>query len=415
MWQKSRSSEVALRKAWRAVVPRSLLKYGQPAAVALALRRVKTSLANGEPAHSRGPLIVSGLTASTKGISRAARLTIVGLHTAGHSPIAHDLAEVFTSTGEQINRLPISRPGGVWLIHMNAPEAIVAMARIRPADWLGRYRIGYWAYELSRVPKRWVMVSEVFHEIWVPSRFVADALIASGVTRPVRVMPHPVALSPPLVTAPTRSEDFIVLAMGDLRSSAARKNLIGAINIYKRAFPQQSSAMRLILKVQSDDAHPQFRGAAKSEAAGRGDVAFLAGSLSDQEVGQLIANSSVFLSPHRSEGFGLAIAEAFLADVPSLATGWSGNMDFMATVPELLIAHKQIPVHDPGNIYRAVGLSWAEPDVEDAAQKLRALATSSKLRRELAARGKACLQAQAELWSRDALASTPIGKLLDQA
>ena len=413
MFKHSRSSEVVLRRVWRAVVPRSLLKYGQPAAIALALRRVKAILAQGEPAHSRGPLIVSGLTVGTKGISRAARLTIVGLHTAGHSVISHDLSDVFASTGEQINSLPTSRPGGVWLIHMNAPEAIVAMSRISSADWLGRYRIGYWAYELSRVPARWVAIAEVFHEIWAPSRFVADALIASGVTRPVRVMPHPVSLSAPLVTEPTRSEDFTVLAMGDLKSSAARKNLIGAISIYKHAFPQQSPGTRLILKVQSDDDHPQFREAARFVSGGRGDIEFRAGSLSDQEVGHLIADSSVFLSPHRSEGFGLAIAEAFLADVPSLATGWSGNLDFMEAVPELLIAHTQVPVRDPGSIYRAVGLSWAEPDVNDAAQKLRVLAMSSKLRRELAARGKACVQAQAKLWSRDALASMPIGKLLD--
>lgn len=396
-------------------MPAPLLKYGQPAAIALAFRQIKTALARGEPAPMPGPLIVSGLIAGTKGISRAARLTIDGMRAAGHAPIGHDLYTLFSSSTDQVGRLPTSRPGGAWLLHMNAPEAISAMSRITPADWLGRYRIAYWAYELARVPARWVSASSVFHEIWAPSRFVADALVASGVTKPVRVMPHPVALAPPPIASHSSDDEFIVLAMGDLKSSATRKNLIGAINIYKRAFPQQAPATRLVLKVQSDDAHPNFRATALAVAGGRRDIVFRTGNLSDAEIGQLIADAGVFLSPHRSEGFGLVIAEAFLAGVPSLATGWSGNMDFMATLPELLISQRQVPVRDPRGIYRGAGLSWAEPDIDDAAQKLRVLAASSVLRRDLAARGKACVQAQAAMWSRDALAAMPIGQLLDDA
>ena len=35
------------------------------------------------------------------------------------------------------------------------------------------------------------------------------------------------------------------------------------------------------------------------------------------------------MSPHRSEGFGLPLAEAFMAGVPALATGWSGLVLFI--------------------------------------------------------------------------------------
>ncbi|MDP3493304.1 MAG: glycosyltransferase family 4 protein [Hyphomonadaceae bacterium] len=405
----------AFRKAWRAIVPPSLLKYGQPAAIALGLRHLKAALAHGEPTPTPGPLIVSGLLAGRKGVSRAAHLTIEGFRVAGHSPVAHDLSPLFNSNSEQVGRLPVLQPGGVWLLHVNAPEAIAAMSRIKSPDWLGRYRIAYWAYELPRAPAMWVAASAVFHEIWAPSRFVSEALIAAGVQTPVRVMPHPVTLARRPAVDHASGDEFIVLAMGDLTSSATRKNLIGAIKIYKRAFPQETHGTRLILKVQSDDHDPKFREAALAVAGGRQDIVFRTGSLSDAEIDQLIAAATVLLSPHRSEGFGLAIAEAFLAGVPSLATGWSGNMDFMETLPELLIAHTQVPVRDPGRIYRAADLNWAEPDVDDAAQKLRALAASPTLRRELARRGKACLQVQAEMWSRDALASMPIGRLLDDA
>jgi glycosyltransferase involved in cell wall biosynthesis len=378
---------------------------------------VKTALAQGEPPHMPGPLVVSGLLAETKGVSQGARLTLAGLRSAGFSPVEHDLRPLLTAGPGAQERLPVDRPGGVWIVHVNAPEAMHALANLDRDQWLGRYRIGYWAYELPRVPAPWVRASAAFHEIWAPSHFVAEALAASGVTKTVRVMPHPVSLATAPVS-PDRSayqipaSDFVVLAMGDLRSSATRKNLIGAIETYKRAFPTPVRGSRLILKVQSQDVHPRFRRAAGLAAAGRPDILFFTDDLSQPEMNRLIASCDVLLSPHRSEGFGLPLAEAFLAGVPALATGWSGNMDFMGDLPDLTIRHTLVPVRDPFGVYRAPGKRWAEPDVEDAAVKLKALAASPDLRRDLAARGKTAVMAQAAAWSKAELDNTVLGRLV---
>ena len=139
---------------------------------------------------------------------------------------------------------------------------------------------------------------------------------------------------------------------------------------------------------------------------------FRTGSVNDTEIGQLIAASSVLLSPHRSEGFGLSLAEAVLAGVPALATGWSGNVDFMAGTPELLIQHSLTPVRDAAGIYRSAGLQWAEPDVQDAADKLKALSESAELRRKLAERGRLAVQGQLKAWSREMLELMPFSKLV---
>lgn len=393
-------------------MPPSLRKYGQGAAIALAQHRVDIALSRGEPAPSPGPLIVSGFISGTKGVSRGARLTIEGLKAANLPVATHDLDALFAANDRSGAHLPVRAPGGVWLMHVNAPEAIAALSRIASDDWLGRYRIGYWAYELPKVPRQWVKAADAFHEIWAPSQFVADALAASGIGRPIRVMPHPVFLGPPPFAHDPLTNDFVVLAMGDLRSSATRKNLIGAIDIYKLAFPDRVLARQLILKVQSDDAHPEFLRAVVAAAGGRGDIVFRTGSLNDTEIGQLIAAASVVLSPHRSEGFGLTLAEAFLSGVPALATGWSGNVDFMAGIHELLIRHTLTPVRDAAGIYRAAGLQWAEPDIQDAAEKLKALSQSRDLRRQLAERGRAAVQEQLKAWSRHALYQMPFGKLV---
>jgi glycosyltransferase involved in cell wall biosynthesis len=301
--------------------------------------------------------------------------------------------------------------GGVWLLHVNAPEAIAAMSRISPDAWRGRYRVGYWAYELPVLPRSWAIAARFLHEIWVPSTFVAEAARRAGVAIPVRVMPHPVTLTAASREGRPAQDPFTVLAMGDLNSSWGRKNLLGSIEIFRTAFPEPQTSRRLIVKIQSVSLNHLFEKSARNAMAGRPDISLVSRSMSDQEVERLIAGSSVFLSPHRSEGFGLAIAEALLAGVPALATGWSGNTDFMRDIPELCIRYRLAPVRDAAGLYRVAGAVWAEPDIADAVGKLRALESSVQLRQSLAAMGRQSLIAQLGAWSQEALAQMPFGSL----
>ena len=401
---------VAVRKIWRALVPPGLRRHGQGLAFAVARRRVGSALAGGEPAVKPGPVVVSGLLSGSSGVSRAARLTVQGLRHAGYAPAEHDLAPLFATSGAAAG-LPVAQSGGAWVLHVNAPEAAAALSRISPTVWRGRYRIGFWAYELPVIPSSWANTARFFHELWVPSRFVADALKAAGVTTPVRVMPHPVALSAPEHAQTAGDGRFTVLAMGDLNSSWTRKNLLGSIEIFKRAFPDVSSeARRLIVKVQSSGANPAFDKVLRAAIGGRPDIAFLNQRLSDAEIDTLVSSADVFLSPHRSEGYGLVLAEAFLAGVPALATGWSGNVDFMGEIPELCIDHHLVSVRDAGGVYKAAHASWAEPNTADAVSKLRALEASLDLRRETAARGRAAVVAQLDSWSPQAFDRMPFGQ-----
>lgn len=377
----------------------------------MALRRVEAALTGGEPTFSPGPVIVSGLLAGASGISRAARLTVRGLQHAGYEPVEHDLAPVFARSDGADSGLPVAPMGGVWLLHVNAPEAIAAMSRISPDAWRGRYRVGYWAYELPVLPRSWAIAARFLHEIWVPSTFVAEAARRAGVAIPVRVMPHPVTLTAASREGRPAQDPFTVLAMGDLNSSWGRKNLLGSIEIFRTAFPEPQTSRRLIVKIQSVSLNHLFEKSARNAMAGRPDISLVSRSMSDQEVERLIAGSSVFLSPHRSEGFGLAIAEALLAGVPALATGWSGNTDFMRDIPELCIRYRLAPVRDAAGLYRVAGAVWAEPDIADAVGKLRALESSVQLRQSLAAMGRQSLIAQLGAWSQEALAQMPFGSL----
>lgn len=407
-----------MRRAWRALLPVGLRRQAQPLLGVWATARVRGAIRRSPVSAAPGPLVVSGLINETKGVSEGARLTLAGLRAGGLSVVGHDLREVLGAGPGGRARLPQTTPGGIWLIHANAPEAIRALAYLDPAEWLSRRRIGYWAYELPRLPADWARAAPAFDEIWVPSRFVADAARAAGVATPVRVMPHPVAEG----FAAGRADRarfglnegvFTVLAMGDVASSVTRKNLDGAAAIYRAAFPADDGRSRLVLKVQGASDDPQFAALARAMTAGRSDVTIIAETLETQAMRDLMASCDVLLSPHRAEGFGLAPAEAFLSGLPALATGWSGNLDFMSGMDELLIAHRLVPVRDASGVYRQAGQSWAEPDIADAAAKLQRLAQDSDLRDRLAQAGSARVKALSDVWSRENLLSA-LGPWLDE-
>lgn len=407
------------KRLWRALAPTPMRGLAGPIVLRMATQRARALLERGEPAPAPGPLIVSGLLGESKGVSEGARLTVAGLAAAGFAPIAHDLRPALTRGVGADARLPTDRPGGVWLLHVNAPEMVHALAAHHSADWLGRRRIGYWAYELQPIPPAWVDAASLLHEIWVPSRFVADAIAKAGVTTPVRVMPHPVHLSQRAL--PDRSSfdipagAFTVLAMGDLASSATRKNLTGAIDIYRRAFPEPVSGPGgacLIVKTHSLAGDPRFAALAAEARAGRPDIVLLHDELSRAGVTALIASADVLLSPHRSEGFGLALAEAFLNNVPALATGWSGNLDFMGGLDQLLIPSRLVAVRDASGLYQNKGRLWAEPDADAAAARLRALRDDPAMRAALVDRGRAAVLGLADAWTLPHLAATGLGGLV---
>ena len=89
------------------------------------------------------------------------------------------------------------------------------------------------------------------------------------------------------------------------------------------------------------------------------------------------------MSLHRSEGFGLTPAESMYLGKPVIATGWSGNLDFMTHENSYLVDYELVPVGAEGAPYPADGM-WAEPDLDHAARLMRRVFTE---RDEAAAKG----------------------------
>ena len=351
-----------LRTAWRALPPGLRTRFWLTINATSELAVTANARLRG--ACQEGPLILSGFAESAFGIARGAQSTRDGLRAAGYEPHLAPIEPVLRCGRLGEARLLPERPGGVWILHANAPEAHAVLSRTRPSDWRGRYRIGVWAWELPVAPASWVRMARAFDEVWVPSRFVAESL-AGARTRVVTV-PHYVPLPPePMGPPPT----FRVLAAGDAKSSLSRKGVADALAAYLRAFPEPMPSVELVVKVT--DAK-RAGGEVAALTATRSDVSVRTDTLSEDGMARLQASAAVFLSMHKAEGFGLMIAEHLALGRPAIATGWSGNMDFMKSFGELTVGYTLESVADPSGVYAGhEGQRWAVPSVGDAAAKLR--------------------------------------------
>lgn len=377
----------------------------------------------GEIAPRPGPLVVSGFLSETLGIGRAGRMTAAALKTAGFAVIDHDLRPAFKRLLPQDAKLPGNggaNNGGVWLIHANAPECMVAFLAHPPESWAYRYRIGYWAWETPKAPADWVWIADYLHEIWVPSAFVHDALAAAfhaarrdDLTHRLRVMPHPAPQGAALHYHEAQQRFGLdpdlceVLCLFDTKSSAVRKNPWGVIDAWREAFPRVATHARLTLKVSdlSQDRATERR--LIQVVTARPDIRLLMERLSDAEMDALIAASDLMISLHRSEGFGLTLAEAMASGVGVIATGWSGNTDFMTDANSRLIPSRLVPVRDPKGPYAGLERDrdqvWAEPDVAAAAKALRDLTSDDRMRRDLVVMAQHDIRALNAPWQAQAL------------
>ena len=246
----------------------------------------------------------------------------------------------------------------------------------------GKYTITNWVWEMPEVPTAWFPLFERVHEIWSPSTFV-QRIFAAVTDRPVLAVPHPIEV--PLTPNITR-RDFgipenrmIFLCIFSAASGDGRKNPWGVIEAFKRAFgsTQAQDAPLLIFKTQHSRDYPELMAALQAKVAEVGGL-LIPNTYNRQQMNNLMSVIDCFVSLHRSEGFGLGLAEAMCVGKPVIATAYSGNVDFMDTENGYLVPYKLRNVLPEDHRYRpelldyyTVEMTWAEPDIEAAAHWLR--------------------------------------------
>jgi len=370
---------LAARAAWRRVMPESLRRAAGPALNHVLQAYVRSAARAPHGAEiADGPIKVVGYFAGSHGIAASARLAARAFEALG-VPV-----ERVDASHAKLTWTPRKDPperAAAWIFHLNPPELLAELAVLGPRRLLGP-RYGYWAWELPKAPAGWLKDAALVDEVWAPSRYNAKAL--AGAAAPVRVVPHPLFVEDYAgVTPAPREAAFQAVALFDFNSSVARKNPRGAIEAFRRAFGDDP-ACRLTLKTQNGRIFPDLLAKLRAEAPA--NVRIVDETWPYEQVKALIAGADAVISLHRAEGFGLSPAEALALGCPVVATGFSGVMDFLDAENAVLVPWRPVAVEDPQRIYR--GQSWAEPDLDAAAEGLRRLREDPAFGRKLAAAGR---------------------------
>lgn len=248
--------------------------------------------------------------------------------------------------------------------------------------------VGFWAWELEDFPKLYKSAANLLNEIWTISNF-AKLSIASSVTTPVKSVRMPVPI-PTRKTSLNRKhfklpgEGFLATTSFDFNSNWTRKNPAGAILAFKQAFPKVGQAT-LAVKSINGDKNPDQWNQLLQVAENRKDIIFLDGYLNHYENQALLELADVFLSLHRAEGYGINLADSMARGTPVVATGYSGNLDYMDQDSAILVPFTKAKVTNYAGL--KVQSQWAEPDLDFASGALRELAENSVRRAEIGRAG----------------------------
>jgi glycosyltransferase involved in cell wall biosynthesis len=281
-------------------------------------------------------------------------------------------------------------PFYVNLFHINADQMRLAVERLGRGYFRDHYNIGYWEWELSNFPDEWQESIDLVDEIWAPSRFIQQA-ISKKTAKPVIWMPLSIEFPVPSehldqgnarrkFGLPERA--FLFLFTFDFSSFATRKNFAACIEAFRRAFPQADENVRLVLKTIRHPHHKREFWHLLRTIGDDARIHVIDRVLRRPEMRELIASCDSFVSLHRSEGFGLGIAEAMYLGKPVVVTDYSGNVDFTTNDNSCLVNYRLIPVK-PGEYVFPGGQVWADADVDQAAAYMRRLVEEPDYARRL--------------------------------
>ena len=343
-----------------------------------------TAGANGSDQGELGVNIM-GYFGSELGIGEAARSLASSCLKVGISVNCVDVGPIFAAAGNAEAAGALFQDcHPIDILYYNADATPAAACHLRKIGHHAGYRIGFWHWEQTLLPRRFHDAFAEVDEIWVPSRFVEEA-IAPVSPVPVVKIPHSVQFSP---TPGVSRADFglpenkcLVLIMYDFHSFQYRKNPQAAVAAFRRAKAAEPS-LGLVIKTINASHHENDRQELQEAMRDLPDVTFIDTTLTRQQTWDLEMCCDILLSLHRAEGFGLIIAEMMFLGKPVVATGWSANMDFMDITNSVPVDFELRPLPASMGPYEA-GVPWAEPDIQHAAAALRRLATDRAFAQEL--------------------------------
>lgn len=334
------------------------------------------------------------------------------------------------------------------------------------------YVIGRSMTETTAMPAGWADNAKRVDEIWVPSSFLVEVFASGGVPReklvvvpipidtrfysPLPFLPSSSTASLSSTSAATTSAPVVGPA-AQLRPLSLpnrggfnflsvfkweqRKGWDVLLDAYLAEFkPEDNTTLYLqtylpgsmgrdkssfewkvmerATALANNKATPAAQSLAKPGASSLPRVEILCTEVPEQDMPRLYAAVDAFVLPTRGEGFGMPIMEAMSMGLPTIATNWSGQVDFMNernAYPlrvEAMVSAEDPSLSSPswtlGQTATKFAGEWAQPSVQHLRQLMRHVFTN---REEAKRKGKAARADIVAQFSQDKVAGLVVERL----
>jgi glycosyltransferase involved in cell wall biosynthesis len=258
-------------------------------------------------------------------------------------------------------------PYPVNIVQINVDMINTFISSTRPEYFKNKYNIGFWAWELPDFPKEWLPAFNLFNEIWTYSSYCVEAIAPVSPIPVIKMMPS-ISLPQPSVQKQALGlpeNKFIFLFIFDFCSVFERKNPLAVVEAFYRAFGSNNENVLLVMKFSNAKYFPDKHKQLKAAVQHFGNIKLIDGYLLKNELNALIYHCDCYVSLHRSEGFGLTIAEAMSYGKPVIATAYSANTEFMNISNSFPVKYSLTPLTEDYGPYKQGNL-WAEVDIDHA-------------------------------------------------
>ena len=229
-----------------------------------------------------------------------------------------------------------------------------------------KYVVGYCVWEASELPVAYKEAIPFVQEIWTCSQYCCE--IFRRHHSKVHYVPHVIARDTTYSDAdlefvrtlisyePGNFYFLTITKLWDLRKNS--KALVAAFLSQRAAMPMA----KLIIKAGPEDV---------VEGLPEDGVIVVRESLNEPQINALYATADAYVSPHHSEGWGLTLSDAMLFEKPVIATGYSGNLEFMNANNSWLLdcAVDYIKPEDCFYLFDS-SMKWSYPSRDNLEEKL---------------------------------------------
>ena len=246
-------------------------------------------------------------------------------------------------------------------------------SHIHKEFFLNKINIGLWYWEIEEMPSEYIDSIKYVSEIWVASSFVKN-VFAKYTSKPIHVVKYPIedVINFNFSQNYSFPRNYYFYSF-DFFSDFYRKNPLQLVELFKKFKNIIKDDSSLIIKTINSKHFPIESFKLFEAIQNDSNITWIDSNWPKEKFLGYIKNSNGYLSLHKSEGLGLGLLEAMALGVPTLATAYSGNLEFMMEENSYLVNYALEKVVGCTRAYSNLELKdsyWAKPNQEDALLKL---------------------------------------------